>query len=602
MADSSNDWSVPKTADDLLSHIVLLRKHINLKLLLPHLIRQGALTADEKYNLQNENNHPMMRIDMLIDILTTKGNDGLEFLLNALKDSSNESGSAGHSYILKEVFKHQIATVKFAEKLCMDNDALIGLLAKLDSLISQKLDNQAAKTALDHTVFYLSQLRLKESENFLLDKKTSDQLQDDKDLTFLKLFSYLTKADNPIIIPSDVSMLHKINAFLRKERGFNVVSSPLCDLVTEYEKDNAIENTGPPEAFIKTNASLLTAKVSNAQYGGPQLKSSVNHAFLAALNEITFNYRGKDTGSVVMYWEFSKKYFDQVHQSLEHACQNRIQLGQILVIKVEAEQKSSSIHLEMQIVDPKLCQLTQQKQFSELIAPAQEDYVHLLLNFLELDSKPIEQYFKESSNRYPFKPLLLPEGKSLREGINALISENKLHCYDVSVIQHLLYKVYSWSTVHCNKKYDTMVKHLLLEIEKYNPGLIPSWDINFVQDQNSALIKTLFTGIASLSFEILMTLKYVLSQFFNIAVYEFYYVKSNSDIEQSTTEIIWETSFENFKMLAENLQQFQSSNILLLFKKSHSKQREIQFSFQLQDSQILLDGSPNLILDLESKV
>jgi len=119
--------TVPKTADDLVKHITLLRQHIDLTLLLPHLLQQDALTSNDKHTMTLSSIDPKERIRILItDILPSKGKNGLEFLIKGLKRSIDEPGSQGHRYILESVFN--IPILKMYRKISMDSEDLNILL------------------------------------------------------------------------------------------------------------------------------------------------------------------------------------------------------------------------------------------------------------------------------------------------------------------------------------------------------------------------------------------------------------------------------------------------------------------------------------------
>jgi len=496
--------TVPRTADDLKIHTILLRKNINLPLLLPYLIRQKALTPNEEHELQKDSVDPMERIGVLITrVLPSKGNNGLEYLLKGLKDSLNEPGSAGHKHILEKVFK--IPLVKVTEKLCMYNEDLITLLTEYVSIITSSVDNRAIKTALEHTIFYLCQLKLKENDAFLLSTDTRFKLRTESNLTFMKLFDCLSNDDSPVIIPNDVSLLHRINTVIGKIKEFSLVLPSLNQLVSNYEREAAIENTGPPSCVSNSGKSRLKVTITNAHSSGPQLKLSVNSAFLKALNEITFNFCGKDSGSVILYWEFQEEYYEDVHQSLEHAYQNEIQLGQLLVTKVEMKPDQSLLNLEMKIIDPMLLHVTEKRGYLvDLLASEQDKYLFLLLRIIEIGSKPMEEFLQHSFDKSPETYALL-EGKTLLNAIEVLISRNRLHCYDISIIQHCIYEAYKWFSVQYNDTYGRALKILLVETQDYNPQLAtPSGEPKCAESH--ATIITFFFNIFHVNFEVMMTL------------------------------------------------------------------------------------------------
>lgn len=339
----------PKTADDLVEHLTLLRKCINITLLLPSLLEQKALTSDEKHQLRLPNTDPKNHVSYLItDILPSKGDKGLEYFVKSLKESIKEPGSAGHKYILENLFN--MSTDSIAKTVNTEYEDLSSLLIQYDSIIIDNVDTNEIQIAVGHAIFYLRHSKRKDNGSSLLSKETKEHLQNTGNSTFLKLFDCLVECIPPLILPHDVSLLHKINNVLGIERGFDRIIATLQHLVDDYEIKAAIKNTRTSPEITEPGKSIVKVTITNAQCGSPQLKSSVKDSLMKSLDEITFNFRGKDDGSVILFWDFQEKHFTIIQESLKHAYKNKTVLGKLLITNVDKESSKDQISIAMEIL------------------------------------------------------------------------------------------------------------------------------------------------------------------------------------------------------------------------------------------------------------
>ena len=370
------------------------------------------------------------------------------------------------------------------------------------------------------------------------------------------------------------------------EAGFAEIKSTLKELVLDYEKEAAIENMAPS---TESDDGHIVVKIPNASCGSPQLKMSVKDSFIKALDEIKFTFQGKDDGSVILYWEFQKQYFSEVQQSLKHACDNKIKLGHFLITKVESLENQNQLHVIMEIMDPFLLQFAQKKPFiAEGILPCQESFLLLLLKIINIGGAVLEPFLLQSKVKGSHF-----EEKSLLKMIECLVSENKLHSCDISVIQHFIYDVKKDVESSSAK----VLEELLLATQDYEPICLGSEDLPSVNVECPAVVATLFLGVNSISFEVMMALKYALSRFLCLSVSEFQYIKW--ELKQNGLQIFWQTSLLFLDHIRAILQGSESSGGLILKEIDYNYQSKIHLTCFLQDFQLLLDGAPLLIPDLE---
>ena len=578
----------PKTADDLVKYTTLLRKHVNISLLLPPLLEQEALTSDEKHQLRLSTTDPKDLVSFLItDVLPSKGDQGLGYFVTSLKKSIKEPGSAGHRYILENVFNIQTSTI--AKAINTEFESLSNLLIRFDSIVNDNIDTDDIHTALEHTIFYLCHSKCKEDCSSLLSQKMKDALQFK---TFLKLFDYLVECKPPLILPHDVSLLHKINNVLDMEKGFCNIIATLRHLVDDYEVKAAIKSTSHSPQLLEPGKSLVKVTVTNAQCGSPQLKSSVKDSFLKALDEITFNFLGKDDGSVILYWDFQEEYFTSVEKSLKHAFNNKIVLGEILITNVSMENNLNQISIAVEIVDPLLLQFAKKTpSIVEMLSPKQENFLILLLNIINSGSNVVHKFFLHS------KPL---EKAPLAKIIEDYMTEQKLHWCDISIIQHFLYNVYEWNIHKEMKVYADLLRNLLVAIQDYEPACLQSEDLpplNLSCTVNHAAMTTVFLGINSVSFEVIMTLKYALCRLLCLSIVEFQCIKW--EITNIGLNIDWQVPLESLSHIEAIVKFSESCGGLEIQEISCSTKTSIKLTCCIQGSQLLLDGTPLLIPDLE---
>jgi len=90
-----------------------IRRRLNLVEILPFMNQSGMLTDDELYRLQDTNRTTGERIDFLIRILPSKGENWWSKFLQCLTESSTHPGLSAHrelANLLVQVLNEQLAT------------------------------------------------------------------------------------------------------------------------------------------------------------------------------------------------------------------------------------------------------------------------------------------------------------------------------------------------------------------------------------------------------------------------------------------------------------------------------------------------------------
>ena len=135
---------------------------------------------------------------------------------------------------------------------------------------------------------------------------------------------------------------------------------------------------------IPAGNTRINAKVVNAHRSGLELKNSV---FTSCLASLEFYFHGAGPGSVVFYWDVREENTQQLIDSFENVCTNKVELHQLKITKVEVQlkQKPYQINLEMEIIDPVLLKATQnQDMIADSIAPDQEKFTLFLIKINRL--------------------------------------------------------------------------------------------------------------------------------------------------------------------------------------------------------------------------
>lgn len=599
---------VLQTVDQLSSYVTHFQQHINLELLIPQLIQHNLLTRVERHQLTHETTAPETRILSLVTaILPSKGKNILELFKTALEDTLEKDGSHGHQTLLENFFglpskvhsnldadeSHQTT----ADAISDESEEFSLLLMNFRKLLesgSERVITQRLKDVAN----YLCRLRHKEHKSYLLKENVREKL-DSTDLNFSKLLSCLESSNPPMVSEGDVSILHKIvDRVLELDEGCKKIINPLKQLLYEYEQSSGIAIT-KIDPQIPAGNTRINVKVVNAHRSGPKLKNGVKKSFWES---IKFNFRGSGVGSVMFYWDVPEECTCQLIESFENVCCNKVELHQLRITKVEVQlkQKPYHINLEMEIIDPVLLEATQkQNMIADDIAPEQEKFSLFLIKIDRLVGAYAEQFLSTSRKEHS-RPYAHFENCSFKEMIDVLISENKLHCYDISYLQQFLLSLLKWDTFQ-SSKHKELITYLLKETQDYEPvstgSPLPS--MYFHSRLNSVSIVTNFVDFHCVSYEIMMTMKYSLLQLLHLSPSALQYVRWRQI--DSGCQITWNTSPENFRRIESRLLYYPSTAALRVNDDFDIKYPRITFSCNIKIKQIVFDGSPLLCPDLDGK-
>ena len=601
---------VLQTVDQLSLYVTHFQKHVNLELLIPQLIQHKILTKEEMHQLMHKATPPETRICSLVTVVfPSKGKDILELFKTALEDTLERDGSHGHQTLLENFFgmppevhskldadeSHQTT----ADAISDESEEFSLLLMNFRKFLESG-NERAITQRLKDVANYLCRLRHKKHPKPHLLKENVREKLDSTDLNFSKLLSYLESSNPPVVSEGDVSILHKIvDRVLKQDEGSKKIINPLKQLLYEYEQSSgiAITKVGPQ---IPAGNTRINVKVVNAHRSGPKLKNGVKKSFLESLR---FNFRGSGNGSVVFYWDVPEECTHQLIESFENVCRNKVELDQLRITKVEVQlnQKPYHINLEMEIIDPVLLEAAQkQNVIADDIAPEQEKFSLFLINIDRLVGAYAEQFLSTSRKEHS-RPYAHFENSSFKEMIDVLISENKLHCYDISYIQQFLLSLLKWDSFQ-SSKHKELITDLLKETQDYEPvstgSPMPS---TFPHGRlNSVSILTNFVDFHCVSYEIMMTMKYILLQLLHLSPSALQYIRWRE--MDSGCQIMWNTSPENFRRIESRLLYYPSTAALRVNNDFDIKYPCITFTCNIKNMQIVFDGSPLLCPDLDGKI
>jgi len=596
---------VLETVEQLSSHVKDFQDLIDLRLLVPQLIGHGIITREERHQLMHETDPPETRILSLVTIILPKKGEGiLQQFKAALENTLKEDGSQGHQTLLEKFFGlppkvHNGSTDGVhhttAETVSDESEAFSVLLMKFQKTLESGNEKEVSRRLRD-IANYLCHLKNK-NNSFLLTRNVRDGLCSN-DLTFSKLFNYLDSSDPPIITDNDVSMLHKIiDRVLVTDEGCKKIIMPLKQLLNEYEQDAGItiSTVDPP---ISPGSARIKAKVVNAKSGGPKIKNGVKKSLW---HSFWLNFRGSGVGSVVFYWDFPEEYITQVKESLEKVCHDKAELHQLRIIKVEVhlKQKPYQIDLDMEITDPVLLKDAQKRHLvADDIAPEQENFVLFLIKIDRLVGTCAELFLSTTTRKEYSRLYAQFEGSSFEEMTDTLIHGDKLHYCDISYIQQFLLSLLKWD-ISQDGNHKEVINASLKAAQDYEPvptgSLLPS--VRLHNKSHAIDIFTTFFGVNFVSYEVMMALKYALSQLLYLSPSTFQYAgwrKVNKDCQ-----ITWKTGTQNFEKIASKLSHYPSTAALEVAVSEVNF--EIDFSCNIKNMQILLDGSPVLSPDLDGK-
>ena len=597
----------PDTVDELCNHSVILKKYINLDLLLPYFNEAHLLTNDEFHELSFTDTPEKSNLKLVSVILPSKGESALETFKQALIKSLEEEGSEGHRVILRDVFKIANGTSANKASSASEKEWLVTADAISEesedfSLFLIKFSGELERGSKDvvwkrlrQISTYFCHLKVK-TGGFLLNESVRSELCSE-DLTFKKLFFCLdSKSKPPVISDRDVSMLHKFIIVLKDDESSKQVVGRLSQLLADYEQNSAIipVSNEPP---LSPDSASLKVKVTNAHSGNSKLKNGIKKSFFEALK---FKFRGSGIGSVLFYWEFPLECYQHLLEIFENVHNSKLGLQQFRITKVETQQPNQ-IYLEMEITDPDLLQLSQhQHVVANDIVPQQEIFVMFLLkvdclvgtyaeSFLSIPRKEITRVY----SRF--------EGNSFLEMVDQVVSQNSLHCFDISYIQLFLCSLLKWD-VSAGNKYKEQLIALLREAQDYEPIITgsPLPCVNLRSRSRPVRIISCFSGIViSVSYDIMMTLKYALSQLLSLSLSAFHY--SGWSAMENGFQISWNTALFNFNMIETACFKIDvpTGGLVIINEPDVDYPYSIRLTCEITDSQLIPDGSPLLVPDLE---
>ena len=408
-------------------------------------------------------------------------------------------------------------------------------------------------------------------------------------MNFSKLFYCLdTKSNPPIISSSDVYLLHRILDRVLIDAVDRKIIQKLKELLIDYEKIAGISVAEKDPPVLSGNA-RMKAKVLNAHNGSPLLKRETGISLFGYF----FKFRGTGKGSIIFFWDFAIEFFQEVLDTFVYIQQNNLIEGKLKIVKVEVNQQYQ-IDIDLEIIDPELLQATQQHNLcADDIAFKEESLNILIIKIDRLIGSYAQIYLTN-----------LTCVRTFMEYAEDLIAENKLHCFDISCIQVFLCNL-ATQTYMQNVELQKRLSLSLKESQDYEPlpcGCpLPSVK-PFTSRSQSANMTVYFLDIFCVSYEVMMTLKHILSQFLQIETSEFQYT-GWSRVEDGCY-IVWNVDIQKLSAIKNILrhQKTMLNRILKLNDKPEINDTVISFRCKLENTQMLLNGSPLLIPDLEGTV
>ena len=595
---------VVSNLDQLIVHVIDFQNHIDLDLLIPELRRRNIITGDQQYELKLDRTSPQQRINQLItEILPGKGGTVLEAFKEALRSTLEADGSLGHQTLLERYFGENLSHSDGAEKptvytISDESEEFSILLMEFTKILENGNDKEVAKR-LREVANYLCHLKCNNPHKSFLIKQNVRAELFSNDLTFSKLFNYLHSSDPPIISYNDVSMLCRIvDKVLKLNENCKKIIEPLKQLLDQYKNNTSIAPS-PSIPEIPIGSARIKTKIKNASSSGPKLKNGVKKSLW---HSFKLNFRGSGIGSVIFYWDFPEEFIQQVKESFDSVCKNKTELHQLKITKVEAQldQRPYQINLDMEITDPVLLQSAGKRRLvADRISRDQEMFILFLMKIDHLVGTCADM-FLSTSRKELSRPYAQFQGSSFKEMTDVLISEEKLHCYDISYIQQFLLSLLKWDTSQ-SCKYKESITTLLTEAQEYEP-VSPGHPLPSLHSHHSRShaiqIVTLFFDVHDVSYEVMMTLKYALMQLLYLSLSAFQYVRWIK--VNNGCQITWKTLPENFEKIENKLKCLPSTGALKVREDCDIEYPyKITFSCKIKRMQLLLDGSPLLCPELE---
>ena len=209
------------------------------------------------------------------------------------------------------------------------------------------------------------------------------------------------------------------------------------------------------------------------------------------------------------------------------------------------------------------------------------------------------QLFLSTSRKELSRPYAVFEGMSFREMADILIIKDKLHCLDISYIQQFLLCLLKWDTSQ-GSEHKESISALLKEAQDYEPvptgSPLPPVQLHYEVSHSDSFV-THFAKISCISYEIMMTLKFALSQLLCLSLSAFQYIDWRRT--DKGCQITWKTFPENLGKIEYRLRYNCSTAALAV---SDFNPYQIYVNCNIKSMQILLDGSPLLYADLDGKI
>ena len=224
----------------------------------------------------------------------------------------------------------------------------------------------------------------------------------------------------------------------------------------------------------------------------------------------------------------------------------------------------------------------------------------LLLEKINYIVDTFAQMFLSASRKELSRPFAQFEGMSFKQMTDMLIYEDKLHCFDVSYIQQFLLHLLNWDALQGSQFKESII-NLLKEAQDYEPvptGFpLPSLQLHSVSQ--TVVVVTNFSNVYCVSYEVMMTLKYALSQLLCLSLLTFQYI-GWTNIE-GVCQINWKTFPDNCEKIVCKLSCLPSTAALTITN-YFVELYQITVNCNIESMQILLDGSPLLYPDIDGKV
>lgn len=256
------------------------------------------------------------------------------------------------------------------------------------------------------------------------------------------------------------------------------------------------------------------------------------------------------------------------------------------------------MNLDVEFTYPDLL-VQQQHLVAGSIQPEQQIFI-LLLEKINYIVGTYAQVFLSTTRKELSRPFAQFERMSFKQMTDMLIYEDKLHYFDVSYIQQFLLYLLNWDALQGSQCKESIID-LLKEAQDYEPvptGFpLPSLHLHSVSQ--TVVVVTNFSNVNCVSYEVMMTLKYALSQLLCLSLLTFQYIGwTNID---GVCQINWKTFPNNFEKIVHKLSCLPSTAALTITN-YFVDLYQITANCNIENMRILLDGSPLLYPDIDGKM